>query len=379
MIPIEVAANHFKLLLHLLSMLDPVPGEGQFGEGHKKATDFFNSAVNGLDHKPLRNVSLDHSVKIIKSLISNHYNNDSKANLPNNAKESTIDRLIENPHTKPFKNNEIPARFIQTAIAQLSDLSSHGCENCEQITLVCQSARPMMKEGELDDNDPNRPSLRNNADEMSPEVGHSTIEETQTSDHIIAKNSGSDNSESKWHSFMRNDAILLKPAMDRLISVHEGDAPNERSQKIAVKESSLATPRDSTVSFRANSKIGEMREFFQPTSSNQSVNNPAAQSIRESTLSVKLVPLPTINTTAPLNFCVPIAIPLGANRSQARVTHEASVVSLTDVKVIPAALPFPGMSLNSSFLTARRKKEKKKQPDDEDREERATRDDLLYF
>jgi len=309
-------------------------------------------------------------------LLSNHYNNDSKTNQPNNAKESTIDRLIENPHTKPFKNDVIPARFIQTAIAQLSDLSSHGCENCEQITLVCQSVRPKMKEGELTGNDPNQPSLRADANQMRPEMEPLIVE---TQDHIIAKNSSSDDSESKWQSLMRNDAILLKPAKERVISVPEGDAPDERSQKIAVKESSLATPRDRTASFRANSKIGEMREFFQTTSLNSSVNNPAAQAIRESTLSVKLVPLPTINTTAPLNFCVPIAIPLGANRSQARVTHEASVVSLTDVKVIPAALPFPGMSLNSSFLTARRKKEKKKQPDDEDREERSPRDDLLYF
>jgi hypothetical protein len=361
MIPIDIASNRFNLLMQLLSMLDPVLDEGQFGCGHKKATDFFNSSVNGLDQKPLRNVSLDHSVKIIKSLLSNHYNNDSKTNQLNNAKESAIDRLIENPHTKSFKMDMIPSRFIQTAIAQLSDLSSHGCENCEQITLVGQSARPMMKEGGLIDNDPNRPSLHN------------------TANHIIPIDSGSDDSESIRQSMMRNDAILLKPAKERLISVPEGGALKERSQKIAVKESSLATPRDSTSSFRSNPKIGEMRDSFQPASSNQSVNNPAAQSIRESTLSVKLVPLPTINTTAPLNFCVPIAIPLGANRSQARVMHEASVVSLTDVKVIPAALPFPGMSLNSSFLTAKRKKEKKKQSDDEDREQRAARDDLLYF
>jgi len=379
MIPIEVAANHFKLLLHLLSMLDPVPGDGQFGGGHKKATDFFNSAVNGLDQKPLRNVSLDHSVKVIKSLISNHYNNDFKTNQPNNAKESTIDRLIENPHTKPFKNDAIPARFIQSAVAQLSDMSSHGCENYEQITLVCHSARPMMKEGELDDNDPNRPSLRNNANKMNPAVGHSTIEETQTSDHILAIDSGSDDSKSKRQSLMRNDAILLKPVKERLISVPEDDGLKERSQRIAVKESSIATPRASTASFQSNSRIGEMRESFQPTTSDPTSNNTESQSIRESTLSVKLVPLPNINTTAPLNFCVPIAIPLGASRSQARVIHEASVVSLTDVKVIPAALPFPGMSFNSSFLTAKRKKEKKKQPDDEDREERSLRDDLLYF
>jgi hypothetical protein len=379
MIPIEVAANHFKLLLHLLSMLDPVPSDGQFGGGHKKATDFFNSAVNGLDQKPLRNVSLDHSVKVIKSLISNHYNNDFKTNQPNNAKESTSDRLIENPHTKPFKNDAIPARFIQSAIAQLSDMSSHGCENYEQITLVCHSPQPMIKEGELDDNDPNRPSLRNNANEMNPAVGYSTIEETQTSDHIIANDSGSDDSESKRQSVIRNDAIFLKPAKERLIAVPEGNVPKERFERIAVKESSIPTPRDSTASFQSNLRIGEMRKSFQPASSDPISNNPAAQSIRESTLSVKLIPLPILNTTEPLNFCVPIAIPIGVSRSQARVVHEASVVSLTDVKVIPAALPFPGMSLNSSFLTAKRKKEKKKQPDEEDREEKVARDDFLYF
>jgi hypothetical protein len=343
MIPINNTQNPIQLLLQLLSMIQPVSAAGQSGHENQKATISFKNAIQALESRPIQNGCLDHSVKIIKVLLSNHCNHDVLIVHPSKDAEP-YRRSAENANPKMFQDSSSFYRFIQSSIARLVQLSAQGEQKAKPFSLVCESADRLIKE-------------------IDRSVRMMTIDtETKAEDRALP------NRESAIIQFV---AIQLKPAMEHLIAAiqnFDGET-KELFHKVERKESSSMIPRPGRDALQSNFREGEKSRPSRPDASHSIVKETENQEIKHSALFVKPAPMPTVNFSR-ADFSPPIFNPIQANRTHMRESHESISAPAAEIVVTPAGMPFVLSAPNSSFLTSRRKKEKKKDRDDEDQEER---------
>lgn len=339
MITANNTVNHLELLLQLLSLIQPVSSGGQLGEKNKKTTDFFNDAISQLRQRIDRNMALDHSVKIIKTLLCHQYG---PAPTSDNA-ESNLYRPAEQSSPKPVKNDTALRRLIQSSVAQIIHISPQEGKNPEQFAQICQAAARLI-------------------DEMNQLM-------------LALTKDGDINQGDSTRSSMREiAAVQLKPAMDRLISSIENfegcQAAKEVSrQTIERKEFTSQISKPGKDSSEANLKTGERQDSFRSPTSELSQKRRGELAFKPLPFSVKPAAVPIVNTAPAVPLSASSPQFLEAKRSRSDTTPEPVAIRSIDVTSVPIVAPYPGSFSTSSNFAARRKKEKKKHPEDEEREE----------
>lgn len=334
MIPTNDLSNRLQMLLKFLSMIEPVSASGPAGEENKKAMEFFHNASNGWNQKSDRTISLDHSVKIINSLLCNQYDTRSKFNSLNANTDSYFNQTTENSSPNLIKIDKPLHQFVQSSVTRTIHLSSQNTLNFKQFALVYQSIVHLIEVIQ------SIPLLTKNINSEARQPGRNIV------------------------------ANQLKPATNQFISNLERRFAKEPSQRIENNHSvSSLNPIADSSSFRS-AKIGERGEPFQPPTSCLPQKQTVGQSVNPASLSVKLAAIPVVNASNSANFPVPQAQAVEVSRFHPRGMDKSITATATDGQVLLGALPFPGVPSNGSFLVSTRKKERKKKPNDDETEER---------
>jgi hypothetical protein len=344
MIPTNNLTNPLQLLLEVLSMFQqPAFVGGLSKEENKKAMEFFNSPANGLGQTAVRTISIDHSVKIISSLLSNQSGNKCKFQPLNEAADSNIFQTIESSNPVSIINDNT-LRFIQVLIARIINGSSQDLPTNEQNTMANQPV-------------------------MLPENKNQAITSIKMQGFDVDIDSSPALSQTKSYAV---SAPFLKVATnpERNLSMHsdEGSQAHQRSES---KDVSLSIPPlPKTQSPKPSSRIGDRGEAFQPTPDpiqKQTGDRPG----HTYPLSLNQAALSIVKSAETVNIPAPAPLTIEITKVHSRGADQTIVTGAVDSsRIIPSVLPYSGLFSNSSFLAPRRKKDKKKKSDDDETEER---------